>query len=83
MFRVSGGRRSGLPVVGFGHMSHHALVFLLLALRGRGGEAGWVNAGWEVAGQPVMQLVHTLFVSNNYPSFHLWRNKNLVKYQKV
>ena len=34
MFRVSGGRRSGLPVVGFGHISHHALVFLLLALRG-------------------------------------------------
>ena len=70
MFRVSSGRRSGLPVVGFGHISHHALVFLLLALRGGGG-AGWVNAGWEVAGQPVMQLVHTLFVSNNYPSFHL------------
>ena len=78
MFRVSGGCRSGLPVVGFGHISHHALVFLLLALRG-----GRVNAGWEVAGQLVMQLVHTLFVSNNYPSFHLWRNKNLVKYQKV
>ena len=37
MFRVSGGRRSGLPVVGFGHMSRHALVFLLLALRGGGG----------------------------------------------
>ena len=34
MFRVSSGRRSGLPVVGFGHISHHALVFLLLALRG-------------------------------------------------
>ena len=34
MFRVSGGCRSGLPVVGFGHISHHALVFLLLALRG-------------------------------------------------
>lgn len=79
MFRVSGGRHSGLPVVGFGHISHHALVFLLLPLRGGGG----VNAGWEVAGQLVMQLVHTLFVSNNYPSFHLWRNKNLVKYQKV
>ena len=38
MFRVSGGRRSGLPVVGFGHISHHALVFLLLALRGGGGK---------------------------------------------
>ena len=79
MFRVSGGRRSGLPVVGFGHISHHALVFLLLAL----GVGGGGNAGWEVAGQLVMQLLHTLFVSNNYPSFHLWRNKNLVKYQKV
>ena len=50
---------------------------------GGGGGGGGVNAGWEVAGQLVMQLLHTLFVSNNYPSFHLWRNKNLVKYQKV
>ena len=24
-----------------------------------------------------------MFISNNRPSFHLWRKKNLVKHQKV
>ena len=46
MFRVSGGRRSGLPVVGFGHMSHHALVFLLLSLGGEGGGKCQLGSRW-------------------------------------
>ena len=29
------------------------------------------------------QLVYTLFISNNHPSFHLWWKENLVKHQKV
>ena len=29
------------------------------------------------------QLVYTMFVSNNRPSFHLWWKKNLVKHRKV
>ena len=33
--------------------------------------------------QPVRQLVHFFFISNNCPSFHLWLKENLVKHQKV
>ena len=33
--------------------------------------------------QLVRQLVHTMFISNIPPSFHLWRKENLVKHQKV
>ena len=29
------------------------------------------------------QLVNTMFISNNHPSFHLQWNKNLVKHRKV
>ena len=29
------------------------------------------------------QLVHTMFISNNRPLFHLWWNENLVKHPKV
>ena len=29
------------------------------------------------------QLVCTMFLSNNCPSFHLWREENLVKHRKV
>ena len=29
------------------------------------------------------QLVYTMFISNNRPSFHLWWKKNLVKHWKV
>ena len=46
MFRVSGGRLSGLPVVGFGHISHHALVFLLLALGVGGGGKCRLGSRW-------------------------------------
>ena len=33
--------------------------------------------------QLVMQVVRTMFISNNRASFHLWWNKNLVKRQRV
>ena len=33
--------------------------------------------------QVVRQFVYTAFISNNRASFHLWRQKSLVKYQKV
>ena len=29
------------------------------------------------------QLVHTMFISNNRGSFHLWGKENLVKHQKA
>ena len=29
------------------------------------------------------QLVYTMFISNNHPSFHLWWEENLVKHWKV
>ena len=29
------------------------------------------------------QLVYTMFISNNHPSFHLWWKENLVKHQKL
>ena len=36
-----------------------------------------------VVRQLVRQLVYTMFISNNRPSFHLWWKENLVKHQKV
>ena len=29
------------------------------------------------------RLVHTMFITNNHASFHLWWKQNLVKYQKI
>ena len=29
------------------------------------------------------QLLYTMFITDNPPSFHLWRKENLVKHQKV
>ena len=29
------------------------------------------------------QLVYTMFISDNPPSFHLWRKQNLIKHQQV
>ena len=34
-----------------------------------------------VVSQLVRQLVHTMFITNNLASFHLWLKENLVKYQ--
>ena len=36
-----------------------------------------------VVRQLLRQLVYTMSVSNNHPSFHLWWKENLVKHQKV
>ena len=37
----------------------------------------------EVVRYLVRQLVYTLFISDNYKSFHLWWREDLVKHQKV
>ena len=56
-------------------------------LRGGGGR-GAVSGGSYgqdikslVVSQLVRQLVHTMFITNNLASFHLWLKENLVKYQ--
>ena len=46
------------------------------------GQGKWDPKSWVVP-QLVRQLVHTMFITNNHASFHLWWKENLVKYQKV
>ena len=36
----------------------------------------------KVVQQLVRQLVYTILITNNHAPFLLWRNRNLVKYQK-
>ena len=41
------------------------------------------SAANRVVRQLARQLVYTMSISNNHPSFHLWWKENLVKHQKV
>ena len=36
-------------------------------------------SGWQL----VMQLLYTMLITNNHAPFHLWRQENLEKHQKV
>ena len=56
-------------------------------LGGGGGRGAGSGGGYGqdikslVVSQLVRQLVHTMFITNNLASFHLWLKENLVKYQ--